>query len=109
MPHPQLADAVQRLADLKASLNVMKENQSLRGPDNLRQRLATRAATHQTWRQMKGVQLMLHEMNHPGNRPFVIGLGITTSVMLYLYSIGRTSETALKESDYYQRFHAKQH
>jgi hypothetical protein len=46
-----------------------------RGPDALAKRMAARATTHKTWRQMKGFELMKHEMNHAGNKPFVIGMG----------------------------------
>lgn len=32
-----------------------------------------RLAGPQTWRQMSGVKLMVHEMKHQGNRPFAYG------------------------------------
>jgi hypothetical protein len=65
-------EALTRLRDL---METMKKNQELRGGVQLEKRMAERAATHKTWRQMKGMQLAMHEMNHPGNKPFVIGLG----------------------------------
>ena len=55
-------------------MEKMKKNQELRGIENYKKRVAHRAATHKTWRQMKGVQLALHEINHPGNKPFAMGL-----------------------------------
>jgi hypothetical protein len=60
---------------LRGMMATMKKNQDLRGGDALTKRMATRASTHKTWRQMKGMELAFHEMNHAGNKPFVIGLG----------------------------------
>jgi hypothetical protein len=65
-------EALHRMRDMMA---VMKKNQEMRGEEALKKRMAERATTHKTWRQMKGMQLAMHEMNHPGNKPFVIGLG----------------------------------
>ena len=59
----------------KKYLEWRKSEWASRGPDALQKRLATRAATHKSWRQMKGMDLVRHEMNHPGNKPFVIGMG----------------------------------
>jgi hypothetical protein len=73
--HPALQKQYDRINSLRQSMEVMKENQSLRGPENYQKRMAQRAATHKTWRQMKGMQLFMHEINHPGNKPFVIGFG----------------------------------
>jgi hypothetical protein len=63
------------LTRLRSMMETMKKNQELRGGEALEKRMATRATTHKTWRQMKGMQLAMHEMNHAGNKPFVIGLG----------------------------------
>jgi hypothetical protein len=63
------------LTRLRSLMETMKKNQELRGGEALVKRMNTRAATHKTWRQMKGMQLAMHEMNHAGNKPFVIGLG----------------------------------
>ena len=62
-------------ASHKKYLEWRKTEWATRGPAALEKRMATRAATHTTWRQMKGFELMSHEMNHPGNKPFVIGMG----------------------------------
>jgi len=54
---------------------MMKKNQELRGIDGLKKRMAERAnKPDKTWRQMKGMQLVMHEINHPGNKPFAIGM-----------------------------------
>lgn len=66
----QQYEALERMRGL---MEVMKQNQALRGEEELNKRLAHRAATHQSWRQMKGMQLFMHEINHPGNKPFMIG------------------------------------
>jgi hypothetical protein len=59
----------------KKYLEWRKSEWSSRGEAALAKRVAARASTHKTWRQMKGMQLIAHEMNHPGNKPFVIGMG----------------------------------
>ena len=59
----------------KKFLEWRKTEWATRGPEALEKRMAARAATHKTWRQMKGMDLVRHEMNHHGNRPFVIGMG----------------------------------
>ena len=69
----RLASSYEALAITRQMMETMKQNQALRGLENYKQRQMQRSTTHQTWRQMKGVQLMMHEMNHPGNKPFVIG------------------------------------
>ena len=69
----RLAASYESLAITRQMMETMKQNQSLRGIENYKQRKLTRSTNNQTWRQMKGMQLMMHEMNHPGNKPFVIG------------------------------------
>lgn len=63
------------LGSMREMMATMKLNQSYRGIDGLKSRMATRNATHNTWRQMKGVQLFMHEINHRGNKNFAIGFG----------------------------------
>lgn len=70
---------------LRSMMETMKKNQELRGGEALQKRMATRASTHKTWRQMKGMQLAMHEMNHAGNKPFVIGLGWVQALHLLMY------------------------
>ena len=71
----RLAGKYADLAFMKEKMETMKKQQAMRGVDQYKARMAERAATHTSWRQMKGFQLMMHEINHPGNKPFVIGLG----------------------------------
>ena len=60
---------------MREMMETMKKQQAYRGVEGLKKRMAERSATHKTWRQMKGMKLFMHEVNHPGNKPFVIGLG----------------------------------
>lgn len=59
----------------KKFLEWRKTEWATRGPEALEKRMAARAASHNTWRQMKGMDLVKHEMSHVGNKPFVIGMG----------------------------------
>ena len=70
----RLAANYEALASMRTMMETMKKNQSLRGEAGLAERTAARAQ-RKTWRQMKGVELMMHEINHPGNKPFAIGFG----------------------------------
>jgi DNA-binding transcriptional regulator YbjK len=70
----RLAANYEAMHRMRAMMETMKTNQSFRGEAGLQERSAARAQ-RQTWRQMKGVQLFMHEVNHPGNKPFMIGLG----------------------------------
>ena len=70
---PSLHKAYEGLTVMREKMAIMRKNQSLRGPENYAKRMAERAATHKSWRQMKGMELVMHELKHPGNRPFVIG------------------------------------
>lgn len=70
------ADKANSLFDShKKYLEWRKTEWATRGTEALKTRQLARASTHTSWRQMKGMQLALHEMNHPGNKPFVIGAG----------------------------------
>ena len=73
-PTHRLAANYEAVRSMRAMMETMKKNQAFRGEEGLKQRTAARAQ-RTSWRQMKGMQLMMHEINHPGNKPFVIGLG----------------------------------
>lgn len=90
----------------KELLAYLKKQQEGRGEAKLMERVNHRQATHNTWRQMSGMKLAVHEINHPGNKPFVIGFGVIALLGTYAYRKGLNSETAKKESTYWQRFHA---
>lgn len=61
-------------AFLKQEMAESKKIWSMRGPEARLQAYHARLNGPKTWRQMKGVELMMHEANHVGNRPFMIGL-----------------------------------
>lgn len=74
MADGRLKENYAAMHEMRQTMETMKKNQELRGVEGLKQRMAARAK-HNTWRQMKGMQLFMHEINHPGNKPFMIGLG----------------------------------
>jgi hypothetical protein len=89
-----LPEALQKkyaaLKENRALLEAMKLEQGLRGEEKHLERRAHRAATHTSWRQMGGARLFLHEINHPGNKPFAIGFGYVF-VFCGCWWTGRTS------------------
>jgi len=57
-----------------------------------------------TWRQKSGVGLMIHEISHAGNKPFMIGFAIMgTAALLTQASF---SDEAKAGSTYWQNYHA---
>jgi len=66
----------------KKFLEWRKTEWATRGPAALEQRMAARA-TKTTWRQMKGMDLVRHEIGTPGTRPFAIGLGYVLNFLSY--------------------------
>ncbi len=58
----------------KERMAESKRIAATRGKEARVQAHATKMASEaKTWRQMKGVQLMAHEITHVGNRPFMFG------------------------------------
>lgn len=70
----RLAANYEAMHRMREKMEIMKLNQAMRGEEGLKLRTEARSQ-RQSWRQMKGLQLMMHEINHPGNKPFVIGFG----------------------------------
>jgi len=68
----KLAEHYEAMAKMRQMLATMKANQAQRGEAGLAERMAVRAQRN-TWRQMSGMKLLAHEVNHPGNKPFAIG------------------------------------
>ncbi|KAL3937799.1 MAG: hypothetical protein SGBAC_007164 [Bacillariaceae sp.] len=89
----------------KKYLEWRKTEWATRGTDALAKRQAARAANHKTWRQMKGFDLMRHEMNHAGNKPFVIGMAVMSGVYLWAFS-SQSAETRAN-SEYWSKYHMK--
>jgi len=90
----------------KELLAYLKSQQAGRGEAKLMERINSRQTTHKTRRQMSGLKLVAHELNHPGNKPFVIGLMSIALLGTWAYRGGLKSEESKKDSTYWQRFHA---
>jgi hypothetical protein len=74
--YPQRLQAgYETIRRMREMMELMKKSQAMRGEENLKLRKANRAATHKTWRQMKAMQLFMHEIGHPGLQPFIVGAG----------------------------------
>mmetsp|Transcript_23265 Transcript_23265/g.37839 ORF Transcript_23265/g.37839 Transcript_23265/m.37839 type:complete len:116 (+) Transcript_23265:99-446(+) len=91
----------------KKYLEWRKSEWASRGSDALAKRVAARASTHKTWRQMKGFDLMRHEMNHPGNKPFVIGMGVMS--FIYMWSFLGQSQSYRENAEYWSKYQMKKH
>eukprot|EP01083_Nonionella_stella_P238252 835019_1 len=74
-----------------------------RGKDARLAAIAKKASGPQTWRQMSGVQLMMHEVGHVGNRPFMIGLGVTGLCALWIQT--KFTEEMKASSLYWSTYH----
>mmetsp|Transcript_21373 Transcript_21373/g.27627 ORF Transcript_21373/g.27627 Transcript_21373/m.27627 type:complete len:122 (+) Transcript_21373:152-517(+) len=103
---PHLKSLWARLPGQYEYIEKLKFNQANRGPEGYERRMAHRAATHKTWRQMKGVEKVMFELRHKGNYPFVFGFAAMTTVFMSMYFGALKDPEALKGSTYYQRFHA---
>eukprot|EP00567_Pseudictyota_dubia_P015431 CAMPEP_0197446970 /NCGR_PEP_ID=MMETSP1175-20131217/11750_1 /TAXON_ID=1003142 /ORGANISM="Triceratium dubium, Strain CCMP147" /LENGTH=108 /DNA_ID=CAMNT_0042978147 /DNA_START=24 /DNA_END=350 /DNA_ORIENTATION=- len=57
----------------------------------------------QTWRQLRGMPLVFHEIKHSGNRPFMYGFLTIALGTLYLQT--KFTDEMRASSDYYQTFH----
>ena len=78
---------------------------STRGKDARIAAAAARASGPKTWRQMSGVSLMMHEVGHAGNRPFMIGFGFCG--LLALWAQTKFTDDMKKNSLYWSTFHDK--
>eukprot|EP00566_Odontella_aurita_P024036 CAMPEP_0113569908 /NCGR_PEP_ID=MMETSP0015_2-20120614/24672_1 /TAXON_ID=2838 /ORGANISM="Odontella" /LENGTH=107 /DNA_ID=CAMNT_0000472625 /DNA_START=54 /DNA_END=377 /DNA_ORIENTATION=+ /assembly_acc=CAM_ASM_000160 len=56
-----------------------------------------------TWRQMKGMPLIIHEIKHVGNRPFM--WGFLTIALGTVYVQTKFTDEMRANSDYWQTFH----
>jgi hypothetical protein len=78
IPITTMADDAAKKAEIEAYFKQQMEESkklwSMRGKEARIQAHAARMNGPKTWRQLKGMELMIHEMKHAGNRPFVTGL-----------------------------------
>uniref|UniRef100_A0A6U3T3V9 Uncharacterized protein n=1 Tax=Ditylum brightwellii TaxID=49249 RepID=A0A6U3T3V9_9STRA len=103
-----MADAkyAEHMEYLQQRLTESKKVQATRGNAAYVAAQAKRAASGpQTWRQMKGVPLMIHEIKHIGNKPFMVGFA--TVALGAVYAQTKFTDEMKEGSDYWQNFHAK--
>ena len=65
--------------------------------------LAAKANQPQTWRQMKGMQLMMHEIGAAGNKPFMVGFAVSAVAALWIQT--KFTPEMKKESLYWSTYH----
>uniref|UniRef100_A0A7S2ICY6 Uncharacterized protein n=1 Tax=Helicotheca tamesis TaxID=374047 RepID=A0A7S2ICY6_9STRA len=103
-----MADAkyAEHMEYLKQRLAESKKVQATRGKDAYvaaqTERLAKGPAT---WRQLKGVPLMIHEIKHVGNKPFM--WGFATVAVTAVYAQMKFTDEMKANSDYWKTFHAE--
>lgn len=74
-----------------------------RGKDARLAAVAKRASGPQTWRQMSGMRLLMHEIGHHGNLPFMVGFGLTALGALWMQT--KFTDEMRKESLYWSTYH----
>ena len=74
-----------------------------RGPEGRAAALAARASKPATWRQMSGMGLMMHEFGHIGNKPFVVGFGVSAVLALWIQT--KFSDEMKANSLYWSTYH----
>ena len=88
--------------------NRMEESKKIwasRGKDARIAAQNARAAGPPTWRQLKGIPLVLHEIGHVGNRPFMIGFGVSTVIALWAQT--KFTDEMKEQSPYWSQYHLK--
>lgn len=78
---------------------------STRGKEARVATLAARATAPPSWRQLKGMPLMLHEIGHVGNRPFMVGFGVSAIIALWVQT--KFTDEMREGSPYWSQFHLK--
>lgn len=89
--------------------NRMAESKKIwatRGPAARIAAASAKSSSPPTWRQLKGVPLMIHEIKHVGNRPFMVGFGVVSLGVLYLQT--KFTDEMRKESLYWSTYHLKE-
>jgi hypothetical protein len=64
---------------------------------------AAKASNPPTWRQLSGMSLMMHEISHVGNRPFMVGFGLTVVITLWIQT--KFTDEMRKDSLYWSKYH----
>lgn len=78
---------------------------STRGKEARVATLAARSAAPPSWRQLKGMPLMLHEIGHVGNRHFMVGFGVSAIIALWVQT--KFTDEMREGSPYWSQFHLK--
>ncbi len=85
--------------------NRMAESKKIwatRGKDARIAAHAKKASAPQTWRQMSGLALMAHEVGHIGNRPFMVGFGVSALAALWIQT--KFTDEMKKDSLYWSTY-----
>eukprot|EP00541_Cyclophora_tenuis_P002177 CAMPEP_0116544242 /NCGR_PEP_ID=MMETSP0397-20121206/2007_1 /TAXON_ID=216820 /ORGANISM="Cyclophora tenuis, Strain ECT3854" /LENGTH=101 /DNA_ID=CAMNT_0004068429 /DNA_START=26 /DNA_END=331 /DNA_ORIENTATION=- len=97
-------EAAKFTESLKQQVEESRKKWASRGKEA---RLAAQQArlAKSSWRNLSGMNLMVHEIRHVGNRPFAWGFLTVFLGSLYLQSTFTDEDRAA--SEYYQTYHAK--
>mmetsp|Transcript_10400 Transcript_10400/g.15780 ORF Transcript_10400/g.15780 Transcript_10400/m.15780 type:complete len:111 (+) Transcript_10400:125-457(+) len=97
------AEVAESNAFLQKSMDTNKKIWATRGADARVAAEVKRAAERTTWRQMSGMKLLMHEVGHVGNRPFMIGFGFTGLACMYIQT--KFTDEMKANSLYWSTFH----
>mmetsp|Transcript_57494 Transcript_57494/g.122017 ORF Transcript_57494/g.122017 Transcript_57494/m.122017 type:complete len:111 (+) Transcript_57494:105-437(+) len=87
----------------KAQMAEKQKIWAARGKDARMAAITKKASGTPTWRQMSGMRLMMHEIGHVGNRPFMVGLGVTAIGALWIQT--KFTDEMRKDSLYWSTYH----
>ena len=87
--------------------NRLDENRKIWATRGKEARLASlnARAGKSTWRQLRGMPLFLHELGHVGNRPFMIGFGVSAVAAMWIQT--KFTDEMREGSPYWSQFHLK--
>ena len=87
-------------------LNESKKIWATRGREARLASLNARATqSPPTWRQLSGMNLMMHEIGPIGNRPFMVGFGVSAVMALWIQT--KFTDEMKESSTYWSQFHLK--
>jgi hypothetical protein len=96
-------ETYQSLDAARERLAKIQKNAALRNWESHWERTAARAKKT-TWMQTTGWRWWKHEISLPYNRELVMGLSIVSAFWAYLYVKARNSESAKRDSWYWQTY-----
>ncbi|KAL7533819.1 hypothetical protein ACHAWF_004629 [Thalassiosira exigua] len=83
--------------------NRMAESKKIWATRGREARIAAEAKRAGTWRQMSGLNLIMHELGHSGNKPFAIGFGAVALGTLWLQT--KFTDEMRASSLYWSTYH----